>query len=353
MTVLEAAAKVLSELGHPLPTRELTSLMLSKGYWQTQGLTPEATVQACLSVDIKTKGESSLFIRSKPGHYGLKGQAVTEPSSTPLGASRPLFDEEEEVDTSEVQSAMTFTDAAERLLQEVGKPMHYRDLTRIVQERGWLSSRGKTPEATMYAQILTEIGRYEKRHALPRFRKLGHGEVGLEVWESGSHPPVELPWTSEDENRLAKLKSITPVQFEKLTSLLLTQIFDAEIPETPRSNDAGIDARGMVRLHDLIEVEVVAQAKRFDGHNVHRPDIQRLRGSMGPQAIGVFITTEDFSPGAKNEARRPSAMQPIGLINGRTLVGLLKETTIELAPNGDPVLMDDGENVLAPTTLLT
>lgn len=349
MTVLEAAARVLSELGHPLHIRELTTLMLSKGYWQTQGLTPEATVQACLAVDIKTKGEASPFIRSKPGHFGLKGQSVAESSQTQPGEARPLFEEEEEdeADATETQPVLSFTDAAERLLQEVGKPLHYRDITRIIQEKGWISTRGKTPEATMYAQILTEIGRYEKRKMAPRFQKLGHGQVGLAIWGSNGNTPIELPWTTEDEKRLAQLKAITPVQFEKFTALLLTQVFDAEILETPRSNDAGIDARGKVRLQDLIEFELVAQAKQFNGHNVRRPDIQRLRGSMGPQAIGVFITTEDFSLGAKNEAHRESAMHPIGLINGRMLVELLKGTTIEITPSGEAILLDGNENLLA------
>jgi restriction system protein len=80
MTVLEAAEKVLAEAGHPLSTRELTAQMLLKGYWKTQGRTPEAAVKACLAVDLKAKGKSSAFIRPKPGHYGLKGQGATENS---------------------------------------------------------------------------------------------------------------------------------------------------------------------------------------------------------------------------------------------------------------------------------
>lgn len=78
MTVLEAAEKILTEAGHPLSTRELTEQMLLKGYWKTQARTPEATVKACLAVDLKTKGKASIFIRPKPGHYGLKNQASVE-----------------------------------------------------------------------------------------------------------------------------------------------------------------------------------------------------------------------------------------------------------------------------------
>jgi hypothetical protein len=39
--------------------------------------------------------------------------------------------------------------------------MHYKDITRTALEKGWLVTEGKTPESTMYAQILTEIKRYK------------------------------------------------------------------------------------------------------------------------------------------------------------------------------------------------
>ena len=49
-------------------------------------------------------------------------------------------------------------------------------------EMGCLVSKGKTPEASMYAQILMEIKRHNRRGEQPRFVQHGNGFVGLSKW---------------------------------------------------------------------------------------------------------------------------------------------------------------------------
>lgn len=46
---------------------------------------------------------------------------------------------------------------AAKIISEVGKPMHYRDITRVAIEQGLLKSAGKTPWATMNAQLSMDI----------------------------------------------------------------------------------------------------------------------------------------------------------------------------------------------------
>ena len=41
---------------------------------------------------------------------------------------------------------------------------------------------GKTPDATMYAQVITEIKRHQKHGERPRFVQHGRGYVGLSKW---------------------------------------------------------------------------------------------------------------------------------------------------------------------------
>jgi len=41
---LDAAAKVLAEAGEPMGAKEIVEEMLAKGYWQTKGRTPSATI---------------------------------------------------------------------------------------------------------------------------------------------------------------------------------------------------------------------------------------------------------------------------------------------------------------------
>jgi hypothetical protein len=57
------------------------------------------------------------------------------------------------------------------VLEEFGgkKPMHYKEITEKALEKGWLVTGGKTPEATMYAQVITEIKAPTETGERPRF----------------------------------------------------------------------------------------------------------------------------------------------------------------------------------------
>lgn len=48
---------------------------------------------------------------------------------------------------------LSFADAAEEILREYGKPMHYREIIKIVLDKGLVSTGGQTPEATLSAVI--------------------------------------------------------------------------------------------------------------------------------------------------------------------------------------------------------
>ncbi|GAA0722230.1 hypothetical protein GCM10009430_24430 [Aquimarina litoralis] len=50
-----------------------------------------------------------------------------------------------------------FKTAAIKVLEEVKQPLHYVKITEIALEKGWLQTEGKTPAASMNAQLITEI----------------------------------------------------------------------------------------------------------------------------------------------------------------------------------------------------
>jgi hypothetical protein len=65
-------------------------------------------------------------------------------------------------------------DAAAIVLADAGKPMRSKELIDEMAKRGlWTSPGGKTPEATLYAAILREIG---AKGAAARFARAGKGE---------------------------------------------------------------------------------------------------------------------------------------------------------------------------------
>jgi hypothetical protein len=67
-----AAREVLKEIGHPLHYSDITEIALESGYLRSVGRTPQNTMRARLSVDVRDNPKSPFF-QSAPGVYGLKG----------------------------------------------------------------------------------------------------------------------------------------------------------------------------------------------------------------------------------------------------------------------------------------
>lgn len=177
----EAAIEVLREAGEPLHVQEIVKRMLDRKLWRTKGKIPVATIGARLYSDIKRHKEASPFVQVGSQTFGLREQGAELLRSTPPPAtiaSSELAKQEASAPT------YSFADAAEKVLEEFGgkRPMHYRAITDKALEMGWLNTEGKTPQATMYAQILTEIRRSGNRGRTPRFVQHGRGYVGLSRW---------------------------------------------------------------------------------------------------------------------------------------------------------------------------
>ena len=65
-------------------------------------------------------------------------------------------------------------DAAAQVLREAGKPMRAKELIEVMAAKGlWSSPKGKTPEATLYAAMVREIG---TKGDAARFRKTERGQ---------------------------------------------------------------------------------------------------------------------------------------------------------------------------------
>jgi len=88
---------------------------------------------------------------------------------------------------------MTFADAAYKLLLESGEPRHYRWLAEEAIRRECITTGGKTPEATMYAVIHTEIKNEIPGKRPSRFVKTGRGMFGLAEWGIEPEPGPGKP----------------------------------------------------------------------------------------------------------------------------------------------------------------
>jgi len=126
---------------------------------------------------------------------------------------------------------------------------------------------------------------------------------------------------------LAQVRAATPSFFEQVVvDLMIAMGYGGSRKEagkaTQLTNDDGID--GIIK-EDKLGLDVIyLQAKRW-ANTVHRPEIDKFIGALTRKRArkGVFITTSDFSTGAKDAARGLDIK--VVLIDGIELARLMVE----------------------------
>jgi hypothetical protein len=74
LSALDAAAKVLREMGQAMNCQELIATIAAKGYWTSPGgKTPHATLCAAMLREITIKAASSRFVKTERGKFALAG----------------------------------------------------------------------------------------------------------------------------------------------------------------------------------------------------------------------------------------------------------------------------------------
>jgi len=72
LSALDAAARVLSESKQAMTCPELIAAMAARGYWTSPaGKTPQATLHAALTREIKIKKDQSRFRKTARGKFSL------------------------------------------------------------------------------------------------------------------------------------------------------------------------------------------------------------------------------------------------------------------------------------------
>ncbi len=134
----------------------------------------------------------------------------------------------------------------------------------------------------------------------------------------------EFPWQDE---LLETIKNIKPDQFERLSQRLLRELGFVNVEVTGKTNDGGIDGKGIIKIGGVLSYHVVFQAKRYQG-SVSSSVIRDFRGAMiGRADKGLIMTTGSFTREAKKEAQRDGAT-PIDLIDGNDFAERLKELNL-------------------------
>jgi len=156
-TFIDAAHKVLKEKGIPLNAEEITKIALEMNLVKTSGKTPVATMGARIYMDIKRNGDNSLFTKFERGKFGLREWQK-------IGQKQSVF------------RTGSFKSAAYQVLKSENKPLSIQKITEIAKKKNLFTSSGKTPEATMGAQLYTDIKKFGYNSP---FVQLGKNKFGL------------------------------------------------------------------------------------------------------------------------------------------------------------------------------
>jgi restriction system protein len=100
--------------------------------------------------------------------------AKPKAATTPEAAAAPATDtpKTKKQRAKKNDGKMSGLDAAHKVLVEAGTPMKTKDMVDTAAAKGYWTSGGKTPAATIYAAIIREIA---KKGAEARFKKTDRG----------------------------------------------------------------------------------------------------------------------------------------------------------------------------------
>lgn len=216
----------------------------------------------------------------------------------------------------------SFKEAAVKILEEVDEPLSPKEIAVKALASGLLVTEGKTPEASMGAQLYVDVSRNPKS----KFKKVGKGRFSLKKQtESASSPLLII----DRQNSIVKaalmerLFAMDPFHFEILLADLLEKIGYENVEVTKRSGDRGIDIVANLTMEGITNVRTIIQAKRYARkRNVPGKIIRQMRGSAETDQRGLVITTSDFTKEAVIESEAVNKT-PVSLINGEKLLELL------------------------------
>lgn len=240
---------------------------------------------------------------------------------------------------------MFYEPSLEILKAESGRSLRVCEVSRLIKERHpelhWDGGDGPVRALLMSAAGNGTPIRMVQGSKPPRF-------YYSEVDTLSSSSPAKIPDASPEEimeeafcradralrdELLARVLKMDDADFEVLVNNLISKMGFGRAETTQPSHDGGID--GYI-YGDRLGLNVICvQAKRFDGHNVQRQDIDRFIGALEGRD-GVFVTSAGFSPEARKKAEKTCTNSKIALIDGEQLVGFMIEYNVGVQDVGKP-----------------
>jgi len=242
-----------------------------------------------------------------------------------LGGSASVSEMEEEV----AQILNLSEDAINEIHRESTTKLTYR----LAWSRNYLKRYGILENSSRGVWALTEKGQKTEEVDQEKVKKYvvkkDKAERGKKANKTNGNSQIESVTEEIEEfawqdKLIQTIREIEPNQFERLCQRLLRELGFANVEVTGRTNDGGIDGKGIYKVGSVLSFYVVFQAKRYQG-SVSSSTIRDFRGAMSGRAEkGLILTTGSFTREAKKEATRDGAV-PIDLIDGNEFAERLKE----------------------------
>lgn len=162
---------------------------------------------------------------------------------------------------------------------------------------------------TSLGALLTVFSLNRRRQEIMQL--IGNGTPGTETEVTGDELARVI---------ISRLFNLDPKTFEQfITDLFALVGFEATT--TKYTQDKGIDVIGTLSPEGLANVTLKAQVKRVS-RRISNKEVLMLRGALGVDEHGVFITTGRFTKQAVTEAEA-EGKKPIAIIDGQMLFDLI------------------------------
>jgi restriction system protein len=245
-----------------------------------------------------------------------------------LGGSGAVSEMEEEV-----AQILSLSDEA---INEIHRESTTKLTYRLAWARNYLKRYDILDNSSRGVWALTEKG--QKTNEVDQ-EKVKRAVIKKDKEERNKKPEVavdepQIENTTEEieefgwqDKLIQTIREIHPDQFERLCQRLLRELGFVNVEVTGRTNDGGIDGKGIYKIGSVLSFHVVFQAKRYQG-SVSSSTIRDFRGAMSGRADkGLIMTTGSFTREAKKEAVRDGAT-PIDLIDGNEFAERLKDLNL-------------------------
>ena len=157
-----------------------------------------------------------------------------------------------------------FRTAAIEILRSAKKPLHYKEITRLAIEKGILETDGATPDASMYAQIITDI---KNKGAASDFIKKDKATFWLNETKKAIEPKKQLKALEEEEIEEEKIKVDSGFIAKGGEFLVCSELLFREFNASIMSVDKGIDIIA-TKNNKLFSIQVkTANANEYNTYN--------------------------------------------------------------------------------------